>query len=387
MDLTNQNVCSRDNTSTCFQKKSVENAMKRQKSSSSSAEELNDTIPGQKIPYSPSSLLLVPSQSEQDLNILPSEPEPFFDDTKETVLCGLIERPRINLERIDADKPFRTLLHRMHYLDNVYLKTGYRVMPSCSRQHCISSLFYWHNETINIWSHLFPSICYLLYAVFLLVTQGRYTGVRNTSDLVVDVLFCLCASCCFFNSSLFHSFRCNHVHDYQFFLSCDFAGILLLLLSCNIVLIYFELQCYETTRILLLITVFTLFVLQILLIPYLIKYRKTWLRTFLFVVFAFLGITVYAIKVTFWEYGMYEEYKWVSFKFLCADYGIIMFGLVLRAWKIPEKWFPERFDIIGASHQWFHLIAVGVTIAGYVYYHHLYSLNAFSYACRADYPF
>lgn len=33
--------------------------------------------------------------------------------------------------------------------------------------------------------------------------------------------------------------------------------------------------------------------------------------------------------------------------------------------QLPERWFPNRFDFVGASHQIFHLLVLG---AGLVHY-------------------
>ena len=39
---------------------------------------------------------------------------------------------------------------------DVYIRHGYR-RPQASFRACVKSLFYTHNETVNIWSHLFTS--------------------------------------------------------------------------------------------------------------------------------------------------------------------------------------------------------------------------------------
>ena len=33
-------------------------------------------------------------------------------------------------------------------------------------------------------------------------------------------------------------------------------------------------------------------------------------------------------------------------------------GALVYAVRWPEKWWPGRFDLVGASHQWFHVLVL-----------------------------
>ena len=52
--------------------------------------------------------------------------------------------------------------------DYDYIETGYRVNHN-SYQDLINSLFTWHNETVNVWSHLIGVILFSLLCVVLMV--------------------------------------------------------------------------------------------------------------------------------------------------------------------------------------------------------------------------
>ena len=54
--------------------------------------------------------------------------------------------------------------------DNEYILSGYRV-PTGSFTRCLQSLAYVHNETINIYSHLFGAAFFFMTPIFL-----RYTS-------------------------------------------------------------------------------------------------------------------------------------------------------------------------------------------------------------------
>lgn len=60
---------------------------------------------------------------------------------------------------LDYDENLRT---------SPYTTTGYRI--NYNLKDCAISLFQWHNETTNIWSHLFGSILFLI-AIVVILTQ------------------------------------------------------------------------------------------------------------------------------------------------------------------------------------------------------------------------
>jgi len=182
-----------------------------------------------------------------------------------------------HVEKIHG-KPFKTALHKIMHLDNSYLNHGYRRMPTNSYLNCFLSMFSLHNETLNVWTHFLP----FLYWVYLLFFE-----IPHLKEPVVSGVFALCAIFVFLGSSLFHIFKCNSIYDYHFFLTIDFYGIIVLLLGCNIFFPYIEFVCYPQERKLVLASIILFTGVFIPLIPYLVKHRKTWLRTLLFTIYAF----------------------------------------------------------------------------------------------------
>ncbi|EAZ20642.1 hypothetical protein OsJ_36258 [Oryza sativa Japonica Group] len=41
-------------------------------------------------------------------------------------------------------------------------------------------------------------------------------------------------------------------------------------------------------------------------------------------------------------------------------------GVAVYAARVPERWFPGRFDLVGHSHQLFHLLVVAGAYAHYL---------------------
>lgn len=56
-----------------------------------------------------------------------------------------------------------------HLIDNEYIKSGYRLYFSNFKE-LLRSLFMWHNETINVWTHLLGA----LMVIFLIFYTGFY---------------------------------------------------------------------------------------------------------------------------------------------------------------------------------------------------------------------
>lgn len=52
---------------------------------------------------------------------------------------------------------------------NIFIKTGYRINYSTWRQ-ILMSLFEWHNETINIWTHLVGFIVFFIILMIIAFT-------------------------------------------------------------------------------------------------------------------------------------------------------------------------------------------------------------------------
>lgn len=53
---------------------------------------------------------------------------------------------------------------------NTFLRTGYRINYTTWKQ-IIMSLFEWHNETINIWTHLIGFITFFIILLWIGFTQ------------------------------------------------------------------------------------------------------------------------------------------------------------------------------------------------------------------------
>lgn len=58
------------------------------------------------------------------------------------------------------------------------------------------------------------------------------------------------------------------------------------------------------------------------------------------------------------KFGMYQAHRRMGWGFFCLEGVFYISGVSIYATKTPEKIWPGRFDIIGASHQVFHIMVL-----------------------------
>ena len=97
--------------------------------------------------------------------------------------------------------------------DNPHMRTCFRRMPM-SLSACARSMFEWHNDTLNIHSHLSAAIVYAVYGVWL---WQRFAPLRANNlvmathlPLVVGIF--VCAWLC---SALYHTFRAHSLKTFN----------------------------------------------------------------------------------------------------------------------------------------------------------------------------
>ncbi|KAE8747781.1 hypothetical protein FOCC_FOCC005393 [Frankliniella occidentalis] len=124
---------------------------------------------------------------------------------------------------------------------NPFIESGYR--GYLSTKMCIESIFWWTNETINIWSHIFGWMLFLgltLYDMLLLNIHA------STIDKVIVGGLLVCFQACMILSSLYHTFSCKSEQVYDCFLTYDLFGISLSLLAIYMSGIYYAFWCHRT---------------------------------------------------------------------------------------------------------------------------------------------
>ncbi|KAL4340692.1 hypothetical protein GQ457_08G000620 [Hibiscus cannabinus] len=258
---------------------------------------------------------------------------------------------------------------------------SYKELPEYMKD---NDIFRWHNETLNVWTHL------LGFVLFLGLTMTNLIQVPQVSDLIA-----------FFTRSFPMSGDINVSHDSQEIfmrttstnlvdlkpesvvmphrlppLSChshhlnlsllrlDYAGITTMIITSFFPPIYYIFQCDPLWHFVYLggITVLGVFTIVTLLTPALSTKKFRGFRALLFSSMALFGIIpgVHAAIVN-WS----NPRRNVT---LAYELGMAMFyltGTVFYVSRVPERFKPGWFDLAGHSHQIFHVLVVMGALAHY----------------------
>merc|ERR550532_3035602 len=212
--------------------------------------------------------------------------------------------------------------------DNDYLRKGHRP-PLPSFLECFKSIFRIHTETGNIWTHLLGQVAFIGLAVYFMTRPSTEIDIQ---EKMVFMTFFAGAIVCMCMSFIFHTVNC-HQNKFigQVFAKLDYCGIAFLIVSL-----------WD-------------------------KFGSPRLRPFragIFITFGLSGIapaTHYSIQ-NGWEKSINEAaLGWLVFMgFLYIS------GAMLYAFRIPERFFPGKVDILFHSHQLFHCFVIA---GAFVHYH------------------
>ncbi|CAI2362345.1 unnamed protein product [Moneuplotes crassus] len=279
--------------------------------------------------------------------------------------------------------------------DNPEIRTGYRIKYN---KFCIvlKSLFMWHNETVNIWSHLLGLMvffCIIFYVAielenkdlspsFLNFIKDYITLKGHSPEGVGDYISKIplgvhisCAMICLFLSSTFHLFCCHSKDALNILSRFDYGGIAILIAgSCTPIYIY-SFWCPQVSTYGYVYTSVMAagcgIAFAVSLIPKFDAPKYRMCRAILFVVVG-LSSAIPGIHIIGFRHPEYMPKPPI---FLLGLGGAIyILGAVIYSTRFPERFTKGKkrkcnFDCIGNSHNIWHcfvLTAAGVHYAASV---------------------
>jgi len=225
----------------------------------------------------------------------------------------------------------------------------------------LMSLFKIHNETVNIWTAL------LSFVVFLVICLRVVFGDNDMSfwEKGSYVVYTTTAMYTFLGSLLYHWFNCISPSHHECLLRMDISGIGFLIMGSYYPPLYYAFQNLPSFGILYLvcITVMCTLCSCMFLSKKLSEERFTHFRVAVFGATGLFGLIpllhmlcmhglndpVFLSKV----YAVAEMYGW---------YGL---AVLFYATKIPEKFKPGWFDVVGCSHHFWHTFVFIATVLHY----------------------
>lgn len=127
-------------------------------------------------------------------------------------------------------------------LENQYLIGHYRT-ASHSYRASLASLGYLHNQTSNVYTHLFGVGLFLSWAIYTYNEVLQRYPTSDFDDFFVFAVFFACTLFCFGSSALFHLFM-NHSADVnQIWLLFDLYGVFALIIATIVSGTYYGFYC------------------------------------------------------------------------------------------------------------------------------------------------
>ncbi|KAI9030790.1 pPR-type GPCR protein [Phycomyces nitens] len=248
--------------------------------------------------------------------------------------------------------------------DNIYITDGYRP-PMPNYRDCFNSLFYLHNESVNIWSHLLAFFVFIGLGIAFLWNQP-FADSLTKFDYAYFFAFILGALVCLGFSSSFHCLSCHSEPVAAAWNRCDYAGITSLIVGSFFPIIHYGFHCHKgwQTFYLVIITVLGAFTAVITLMKHFRTPAYRWIRTSLFLALGLFGIvpTLHGIYI----YGFDKAIHTVSLANLLLMAVSYVTGALIYGHRIPERYYPGTFNIWFASHQIFHIFVVIALISHYL---------------------
>lgn len=295
--------------------------------------------------------------------------------------------------------------------DNEYIKNYYRA--EWPLKLAFFSLFRWHNETLNVWTHFLGFLLFLgLTLANLIKVSPQFAGFLTkftrsyyaadpignashtsnhlflgtaaltnfaqttpTADVLITAstlmasrwpffVFLAGSMFCLFTSSTCHLFCCHSHRLNIVLLRFDYVGIAVMIITSFFPPIYYIFQCNPLWQFIYLtgITTMGIFTIVTLLSPALStkEYRK--FRALLFFSMGFSGIVpaIHALIVN-WS----EPRRFIALAYESAMALSYAVGTLFYVTRIPERWRPGWFDLAGHSHQIFHIFVIMGALAHY----------------------
>lgn len=278
--------------------------------------------------------------------------------------------------------------------DNHYIRSGY-VKELGTFSGCLELLTYFHNETVNIYSHLIPSSALfwvvLYYVNHQLKIYPNYLGVWEKLNFLQ---FALAATLCLFMSLTFHCLKAHSHKVCKVGNQLDYFGIVILITASliSIVLFAFYDEFWYKVSFVGLFLGLGLVCTVLTLNPKFATPAYRPFRSGMFIVFGLSGVVPVLVAVNI--YGGDVAWERAHAKYLVLEGVFYILGAVLYALRIPERFThkehdgqplldkPGPFDLVGHSHQIFHVFVViaawchWTALVGCYHYLHTVTLRA-----------
>lgn len=242
--------------------------------------------------------------------------------------------------------------------DNQFLLQHHRPQLN-SVLECLRSVFMLHTETLNVWTHLLGAIgVTFLYAYHICYISPHWQQTLIFSLFFVGAIICMAIS------AAYHALLCHSEAVFRLFAKFDYCGVILLNATSYFLWIYYSFYCLRLHRLFYVIFSATLSFIGIGVVIQ-DKFCEPRYMTFRACVFMTLGLISVFPGVHFITFESFRTPATSSITWMLTMAVCYLLGGLVYAAKIPERYFPGKFDIVFQSHQILHVAVVGGVLLCY----------------------
>lgn len=236
------------------------------------------------------------------------------------------------------------------YMREDSITNGYR--QKLSYRACITSWFWIHNETVNIWTHLIGFLIFMTCFGYIIWSPPR--EIQSYFEIVPLLVQLISYMVCMLSSTLFHTFSCHSEAAHKSWRYTDHFSILFALFGTYVSLICGTFSCFPQWKLVHLLTVMLLFAWVVL-----YKCMSSW-HSCKIPLDIFIYVVLYsAIPFAHWTWlqgGLESGIVIAKMKQTIMPFVSGGIGLLFYLTRFPEKLFTGSVDILGASHQVWHVL-------------------------------
>lgn len=185
----------------------------------------------------------------------------------------------------------------------------------------------------------------------------RYV-LASAEDKVVLLVYFIGVAVCFCLSATYHTVM-NHSYDIDMFgAQLDFQGVILLMWSATVPLIYYGFFCDSDLRYAYW-TILSVLAVACSIATFQPRFRQPFLRPVRAATFGSLAfLTMLPVLHGVYRNGWKTQNQQMGITWVLITLALNTLGGSIYAFKVPERWLRRKFDIVGASHQVFHVLVV-----------------------------
>ncbi|KAN0060360.1 hypothetical protein ACQY0O_007689 [Thecaphora frezii] len=261
---------------------------------------------------------------------------------------------------------------------SVHLLQHFRVLPSFVRPLSHHAIFYPSSLTFTTAAgkvlRLSPA-SYLATADRGGSTLGEASRAIHSTVTVrppdtLDVLgfgaFFVGAMVCLGFSASYHTVGCHSHYVSRLFNRMDYIGIVVMIVGSFMPALHYGFYCHPHFQLAysMAIALMGSVAIYVVVAP---KYGTPQYRPYRTTVFLVLGLSaIFPVLHVINVYGYETITQTMGLRFLLTSGALYVVGAVLYMLRIPERFAPGRFDLVGSSHQIFHCLILLAAAAHYV---------------------